>query len=288
MEKTVFLERIDGLMVEQVERDREYSMYSRHFHESYELYFLLAGERYYFIDKETFLVKAGMAVLVGRNQLHKTSMAGSCYHDRILLQMDGAIFQPHLACTGAASMKELFDILNGTVEYSQKDWPVVLWLLEQIKLELRSRAIGYEGVVKMMVIHLLVLTVRNKCRQQTAGEAQTPMHQKIREITGYLLTHYDARISLDDLAARFYISKSYLCRIFREVTGVTLIEYQNMARIKAAQKLLKETRLPVTEIAARVGFESITYFERVFKKFTGENPLRYRKKYGAIRTGRRD
>jgi len=55
VEKTVFLERINGLMAEQVVRDREYSMYSRHFHESYELYFLLAGDRYYFIDKETYL-----------------------------------------------------------------------------------------------------------------------------------------------------------------------------------------------------------------------------------------
>jgi len=51
---------------------------------------------------------------------------------------------------------------------------------------------------------------------------------------------------------------------------------------------MTETRLPVTEVAARAGFESITYFERVFKKLTDERPLKYRQKYGVWRTGGRD
>lgn len=282
MEKIVFWEKIGGLMAEQVVRDREYSMYYRHFHESYELYFLLAGNRFYFIDKETYLVRAGMAVLISRSQIHKTSMAEGCYHDRMLLQMDGKVFQPYMHMAGAASMEELFKALNGTVEYSPEDWSAVLWLLEQIKLEMKGRKTGYEEVVKMMVMHLLVLTARSKSRQSTSVQAQTPRHQKVREVTEYLLGHYEAGVSLDELAARFYVSKSYLCRIFREVTGFTLIEYQNLARIKAAQRLLTETQLPVTEVAARVGFESITYFERVFKKHTDERPLQYRKKYAKI------
>ena len=87
MERVVFREAIQGLEVEQVVRDFEYSMTTRHFHETYELYFLKEGERYYFIDKETYLVKSGDVVLIKRDQIHKTSMAGSSYHNRILLQM---------------------------------------------------------------------------------------------------------------------------------------------------------------------------------------------------------
>ena len=53
MEKVVFLEKTDGLEVCQVIRDYEYSMVARHFHDTYELYYLLEGQRYYFIDRQT-------------------------------------------------------------------------------------------------------------------------------------------------------------------------------------------------------------------------------------------
>lgn len=295
MEKCIFLDKIPGLMVEQVIRDYEYSMYSRHFHESYELYFLLAGERYYFIDRETYLVKAGMAVIVSRNQIHKTSMAGDRYHDRILLQMEEEWLAAMLEPLGLPKAELLFGGLNGVVEYTPEDWKLMAGLLEQLKEELKGRREEFEIMTRLLVARILVLTARNRTAMDSDGvrvknsgiadtaghQARTAKHQTIREVTEYLLNHSDRRESQEALAARFYVSKSYLCRIFKEVTGFTLNEYQNMARIKNAQNLLAETNHPVTEIAAMVGFETITYFERVFKKHTGERPLQYRKKHRA-------
>lgn len=293
MEKIIFLEQIGGLMVEQVVRDHEYSMYSRHFHESYELYFLLRGERYYFIDRETYLVKEGMAVIVSRNQIHKTSMAGDSYHDRILLQMEEHWLAPLLERLGLPKPEQLFRRLNGVVEYTSRDWELLSGYLGRLKQEMKERREGAEVMIKLLVTQILVLTARNQGRDGSSEaetengsflvsdsyQARTAKHQKIREVTEYLLNHYASRESQEELAARFYVSKSYLCRIFKEVTGFTLNEYQNMARIKKAQELLTQTGDSVTEIAAQVGFETITYFERVFKKHTGERPLQYRKKY---------
>jgi len=293
MEKKVFLERTGGLMVEQVVRDHEYSMYSRHFHESYELYFLLQGERYYFIDRETYLVRAGMAVIVSRNQIHKTSMAGDSYHDRILLQMEESWLAPLLVPLGLPKPELLFGCLNGVVEYTPQDWTWLLSQLQLLKQEMKERKEGFEAMVRLLVTQILVLTARY---QETAKrfdvkpesgsllisdgyQAQTAKHRKIREVTEYLLNHYETKESQEELAARFYVSKSYLCRIFKEVTGFTLNEYLNLARIKEAQRLLTETDCSVTEIAAMVGFETITYFERVFKKHADARPLQYRKKH---------
>lgn len=296
MDKTIFLERIDGLMVEQVVRDQEYSMYSQHFHESYEMYFLLEGERYYFIDRETYLVKAGMGVLVKRNQIHKTSMAGPSYHDRLLLQVDCGVFSPYMKVLGLPPIEELFERLGQVIEYTPQEWEWVLKLLETLKQELKERKSGYEAAARILVMQILILTGRSRRINKTLGpgqsdhavpdiltqdshQAQTAKHQKIREVTEYLLAHYESNESQEELAGRFFVSKSYLCRIFKEVTGFTLNEYQNLARIKAARQLLTKTDLSITEIAGQVGFESITYFERVFKKLTGERPLQYRKNY---------
>lgn len=287
MDKTIFLERMDGLMAEHVIRDQEYSMYSRHFHESYEMYFLLEGERYYFIDRETYLVKAGMGVMVKRNQIHKTSMAGHSYHDRLLLQLDSGKFSPYMKAMGLPALEDLFERLNGVVEYTPEDWSELLKLLAALKQELKERKSGYEAAVRMLVIYILIISSRYGGSEKVHREfltidshqAQTAKHQKIREVTEYLLAHYATKESQAELAAHFFVSKSYLCRIFKEVTGFTLNEYQNLARIKAARQLLVNTDSSITEIADQVGFESITYFERVFKKLTGERPLQYRKKY---------
>ncbi len=71
MEEIIFQGEVAGCVAEQVIREREFAMTTRHFHESYEVYVLLDGSRYYFIENETYLVEAGMIVLVGRNQIQR-------------------------------------------------------------------------------------------------------------------------------------------------------------------------------------------------------------------------
>ena len=75
MEQILFQNSMEGLEMERVVRDYEYSMVTRHFHATCELYYLVEGERYYFIDKQTYRIRAGDAVLIRPNQIHKTSMA---------------------------------------------------------------------------------------------------------------------------------------------------------------------------------------------------------------------
>ena len=98
----------------------------------------------------------------------------------------------------------------------------------------------------------------------------------------YLTVHPETDESLEELARRFYVSKSYLSRIFREVTGFTVNEYRNVSRIRKSQQLLRDGNLSVTEIAAQAGFENLTYYERVFKKYTDTTPLKYRKTFNIL------
>ncbi len=83
MKQTLYTETMSGLMIERVVRREEYSMQSRHIHRTYEVYFLLEGERYFFIGRETYRIHAGTVVLVKRDQIHKTSVGDKAYHDRI-------------------------------------------------------------------------------------------------------------------------------------------------------------------------------------------------------------
>lgn len=85
--------------------------------------------------------------------------------------------------------------------------------------------------------------------------------------------------SLNSLADRFFINKSYLSRIFKETTGYTITEYINISRIQAVKKILMKDELTISEVAAAVGYGNLTYFERMFNKVTETSPLKYLKQF---------
>lgn len=121
MEQVVFQGKTDEVEFSQVIRDYEYSMVDRHFHDTYELYYLLEGQRYYFIDRQTYLVKAGDVVMIKPNQIHKTSMAEESYHNRILLQIDGQALDPFLRACKMGGMETDTDEIRSLYEVISKN-----------------------------------------------------------------------------------------------------------------------------------------------------------------------
>lgn len=293
----IFSGEIAGIMAEETHRAQTFSMVRRHFHESLELYFLLDGERFYFIDRDTYHVKAGNAVLIDRNQIHKTSPAGnSDTHSRFLLQIDGEQLSPYFRLLGFSGTDAFARQYWGLAEFSPRDWQMALTLIEGIKNEMAlmhrskgpNRLQGNPVSEKLIIMHtveLLLLFSRSRGETEAAQWKQpglqhtvhTGMHQKVHEIASYLQSNSAENISLEELSAGFYISKSYLTRIFKAVTGFTVTEYQIFCRIRKAQLLLTETSLSITEIAEQTGFGNITYFERIFRRATTKTPMQYRK-----------
>lgn len=278
--------------MDQVIRDHEYSMVSRHFHETYEFYYLEEGQRYYFIETQTYLVKAGDVVLIKPNRIHKTSMAGASYHNRILLQIDGGFMDGVLEASGLGNMDAVYGedavILHIPVEERRP----FLELFSSMEQEMRKKQKGWLAAVKLLLARLLLEIVRYQKRTEVSGKeliskeqaAGTWKHQKVGQVADYLGKYPETKESLEELAKRFFISKSYLSRIFREVTSFTVNEYKNISRIKKSQQLLLHSDCSITEVSERLGFENLTYYERVFKKYTGMSPFKYRKGNGCSKS----
>ncbi|MBQ8387794.1 MAG: helix-turn-helix transcriptional regulator [Clostridia bacterium] len=98
-----------------------------------------------------------------------------------------------------------------------------------------------------------------------------PADEPIGDIIDYLNRHLDEKITLEQTAKRFFISKYYLCHLFRKHTGVTVLAYLNSKRIALAQHLIASGE-PPTEVAYRVGFQDYSTFFRAYKKETGRAP----------------
>lgn len=111
--------------------------------------------------------------------------------------------------------------------------------------------------------------------EKTSDESKDTAHL-ILMTKSFIEAHYQEPLSLEQLASHFYISPSYLSRVFKRETGENISTFIQTIRIEQAKTLLKTTSLKSYEIADRVGIQDPVYFSRIFKKITGCKPKDYR------------
>ncbi len=102
--------------------------------------------------------------------------------------------------------------------------------------------------------------------------------QKLLPVLEYINNNYDENLTLDDLSKKFNLNKIYFCRLFKAGTGLTFTEYLNWVRICEADTYFS-TDISITEISNRLGFSSVSYFNRIFNKYKGCSPSYYKKLY---------
>lgn len=109
---------------------------------------------------------------------------------------------------------------------------------------------------------------------QAPAEARPPL---IEESLQYIRAHFEEKLSLEDVAKRFYINAQYFSRVFKRETGITFTEYIASLRIQAACNLLTATNYPAYRIANECGFSDPSYFNRVFLRYMEMTPQKYRR-----------
>ena len=109
MSQILYQEKMDGISIDRICREPGFTMPSKHLHNEYEIYFLVEGERYYFIGSQTYHVKKGGLVFIDRGLVHQTSQAGNESHDRILIGLEDTALAPFFALTGELSLSRLFE-----------------------------------------------------------------------------------------------------------------------------------------------------------------------------------
>lgn len=130
--------------------------------------------------------------------------------------------------------------------------------------------------------HKYLTDIVTACYLESGPNQETDsdsIYKKIRLVRTFLDEHYAESISLDSLSAHFFISKFYLSREFKKLTGVTIGNYLNRRRIDEAKRLLRFTREPIGSIAASCGIPDINYFTKVFTKYESMTPSAYRKSW---------
>jgi len=150
----------------------------------------------------------------------------------------------------------------------------VLSMLNEIYALCDKQEMTWEIEVQALAAKICASFLRHKEEFITIEKAGvTPLSQaRLKRMTSYIEQHFAEKISLQDIADSADISKSEALRCFKSSVRSTPVEYLNKYRLHQARTLLKTTTRTITDIAESVGFESTSYFDRMFKRTFGITP----------------
>lgn len=256
-------------------------MKSFHLHRKYEIYYLSEGRRRYFIEDSAYLVNAGDIVLIDKDQIHKTGPADLQPHTRFVLNFNPEYLN---SVWGEQTVQSLLDFFRQGIRVLTV--PIKTQGYVETLLQRLVDCNGDESPVCMLlrksVLTELLVCLSASVADRVKDRREEP--QKIRNatvdrISAYISENFRESLNLSQIAAQFYINPCYMSHLFKKATGLSIVEYLNSVRIRAAKKYMETTSLKVTEIAGLVGFCTSSHFSRVFKAGTGLSPNAYRKYY---------
>jgi AraC-like DNA-binding protein len=242
-----------------------WSMPYSHHHTNYEIYILLSGERLVTIGDITYRVEAGMASLFESNISHRsvgdTDYTGICIHfSKVYLEKYflPAVVSSYLTCFKAP-------IIFIPEDYRQKlvDWnaasccksPTAYLLLAQILTDLAAFRYQYPLENEISV-----------SENKASG---------FQRIINYINANYTTLQTVRDIAESCGVSESYVHRAVRRTESLTVKEYINKLRLRHAIHQVEQGGNSLSVISKSCGFQSVSYFYRVFKKYYGMTPTQY-------------
>jgi len=176
-----------------------------------------------------------------------------------------------------------FDFRPSKILKNNQSFPILQGVLEgdMIKGELREIANLVQKhksdvLIKRrnQIIELLVKVINflNSNDEFPVKAQNIRLNILVDKVKRYLSQNINRDICINEVAQPFYLSPHYLGDIFKQITGMSLKRYHNSLKMTKAAKLLKEGTLNISQIAEELGFETLHYFSRRFKKFYGVAP----------------
>ena len=234
-----------------------------HAHNVYEIYILNSGERNTFIGSKLYHTSPGVVAMIRPHIPHRSF--GNTPYSGICVEFSKGYLDEQL------SSRERTEVLQCFIQ------PVIS-LPEMYLKELWCNAEKViKGKIQKKEYLLSLAKILEEFQSATDMARKTSAESDASPISNYLQEHYKEIHSLEELTTYFRVSKSYLCRIFRKQTGLTIVEYINRLKVEEAYKLLQETELSIHEVSMRCGFDTVIYFNRVFRRIMGVTPKDARK-----------
>jgi len=249
-----------------------------HFHNSYEIICVLEGMVLFHIGSRTYNIAPGNIVFVNNLENHRMKVLSSPYK-RYFALIDPAWFQTAVNDPVLLSIfKNRPGHFNHAIQLDENAMKYVSGLFKRMMTETGEKKPYWELAVESGLKELLIFLYRNY-RASFPVMAYTKSMETIFKVQKYIEENCSDEITLETVAKTFYMDKYYLSRLFKETTGFTFKEYLILQRISRAKERLFSTNDSIIKVGIDSGFNNVNHFIRIFKKYTGTSPLKYRLAY---------
>lgn len=258
----------------QLNHNENWNMSRLHFHDHFELLLPLTSPGNIFVNDQVYPLQRGTLYLIGENTLHRT--IATDFHTRYILHISRKSLTD--LSTPQTDLTRLTRESFRRAALSQEQMTEIIELFQSVERNKNDGRFGSDLYQVMSLVNLLI-RVAPVLSDSSAGEA---IHSKDFLRVSPILDHIRANLSeplnLDQIAGTFFISKHYLCRVFKNATGFSVMEYIIYSRILKARQLLQEGH-SVQQAGELSGFSDNSHFIRTFRHLTGTSPGRYAKEY---------
>ena len=255
-----------------------------HWHKEIQFSCSICDKVNFFVENQKIILEPGEGIMVNSNILHQIKP----YNNNNCM-MFSIVFDPTLIGGIQQSLIEK-KYLNPIIESSNLKFiclkPVVQWeknilkYLEEVFLLSNKKNYGYELEMKNYLGSLWLNLIREVKEDIKDSVCEvSPDDERVKSALQYIHKYYAENILLDNIAMAASISKSECCRCFKRILRETPFDYLMEYRISKSSELLLKSKESISNIAFDVGFNGISYFGKVFKKYMNCTPSEYRNKY---------
>ncbi len=246
-----------------------------HIHDCYEVYFSISGGKQFLIDNKVYDIKPGDLFLINQYDSHYLTQIDKELHERIVIMIAPEFMQSISSkeTNLDACFQDRDDKFSHKLSLSQEQQGRFLYFINKI---ITSNGYGHDLLERATFTELFVMInqiINDKKSNKVSDKAAT-YNDQVDAILSHLNYNFQSAISIGDLAKHFYISESYICRIFKAATGTTINKYMTARRISIAKSLLAEGT-GVSEVCEKCGFSDYSNFLKAFTKSVGISPKKY-------------
>ncbi len=233
--------------------------------DSLELIQIVSGDGGALIGERTYPLSPGILLCINAATVHALNPQDENRYCRNKLIVTHSTVEAALSAVGAQSLLDVFERGGACFTLPPTMAGEVDTLFRRMAQAADDNAVIFAGFVRL----LTALSDGERLHAQAADA-------RVVRVLHILHTRYAESLTIDRLAEEVHISKYYLCRLFREHTGMSIVQYLNEQRMTTARQLLSCTKQPITAIAEASGFGSPSHFCAVFREHEGITPRDYR------------
>ena len=244
----------------------DWTMSDGHFHNIYEIVFQEEGKNTFLVKDMIYDLNMNDVILFKPNVYHKSIGKG---FTRICVYFTDEFLRQHF--TPRVIDAALICFNRDVISLNNDDFTKVKRLLA--KLEHENITVPNNLIFKHL-LDLLLLLSQNKNEPKQGSFSSS--HEKLTRILAYIHENYSVISNIEEIANHFYITKYYLCHLFKKRTKMTITQYLTDIKIKHACDMLANSGRTISEISMLCGYNSPIYFCTTFKRSTGMTPTEFR------------